>query len=46
MHIQRIGSYLSALMTLASMLFVTGLVGIAVIGFMISKDQTAERIGT
>jgi hypothetical protein len=34
---------LSTFMTFASILFVTGLVGIAVLGFIISKDQTANK---
>ena len=45
-QIQHTGSYLSTLMTFASILFVTGLVGIAVMGFMISKDHTADKIRT
>ena len=34
---------LSTFMTFASIIFVTGLVGIAVLGFIISKDQTANK---
>ncbi|MFL6365943.1 MAG: hypothetical protein ACJ719_12165 [Nitrososphaeraceae archaeon] len=37
---------LGALMTFASILFVTGLVGIGVIGFILSKGQTAKKMGT
>ena len=37
---------LSALMTFASILFITGLVGIAVMGFIISKDQTPTKVNT
>lgn len=35
---------LGTFMTFASILFVTGLVGIAVLGFIISKDQTANKV--
>ena len=35
---------LGTLMTLASILFITGLVGIAVLGFIVSKDQTANKV--
>jgi hypothetical protein len=38
------GALLGIFMTFASILFVTGLVGIAVLGFIISKDQTANKI--
>jgi hypothetical protein len=34
---------LGALMTSASILFVTGLVGIGVMGFIVSKGQTAKK---
>jgi hypothetical protein len=37
---------LGALMTFASILFVTGLVGIGVMGFIISKGQTAKKMNT
>ena len=37
---------LAAFMTFASILLVTGLVGIAVMGFIISKDQTATKVNT
>ena len=37
---------LGTFMTFASILFVTGLVGIAVIGFIISKDQTPNKVNT
>lgn len=37
---------LGALMTFASILFVTGLVGIGVIGFILSKGQTAKKMDT
>jgi hypothetical protein len=35
---------LGVFMTFASILFITGLVGIAVLGFIISKDQTANKV--
>jgi hypothetical protein len=35
---------LGTLMTLASILFVIGLVGIAVMGFVVSKGQTANEM--
>ena len=35
---------LGTFMTLASILFITGLVGIAVLGFIVSKDQTANKV--
>ena len=35
---------LGTFMTFASILFVIGLVGIAVLGFIISKDQTANKV--
>jgi hypothetical protein len=35
---------LGTFMTFASILFVTGLVGIAVLGFIISKDQTTNKV--
>ena len=35
---------LGIFMTFASILFVTGLVGIAVLGFIISKDQTTNKV--
>jgi hypothetical protein len=37
---------LGALMTLASILFLTGLVGIGVMGFIVSKGQTAKKMNT
>ncbi|MFL6326211.1 MAG: hypothetical protein ACJ71I_01845 [Nitrososphaeraceae archaeon] len=37
---------LGALMTFASILFVTGLVGIGVTGFIVSKGQTAKKMNT
>ncbi|MFL6337801.1 MAG: hypothetical protein ACJ718_01625 [Nitrososphaeraceae archaeon] len=37
---------LGALMTFASILFVTGLVGIGVMGFILSKGQTAKKMDT
>ena len=37
---------LAAFMTFASILFVTGLIGIAVMGFIISKDQVATNANT
>jgi hypothetical protein len=37
---------LGALMTFASILFVTGLVGIGVMGFIVSKSQTAKKMDT
>jgi hypothetical protein len=37
---------LEALMTFASILFVTGLVGIGVMGFIVSKGQTAKKMDT
>jgi hypothetical protein len=39
-------AWLDTFMTFASILFLTGLVGIAVIGFLISKDQTANKVNT
>jgi hypothetical protein len=44
--VQHASSYLGALMTFGSILFVTGLVGIAIMGFIISKDQSATKINT
>lgn len=44
--VQHTNAYLGAIMTFASILFVTGLVGIAIIGFIISKDQTTTKIST
>jgi hypothetical protein len=44
--VQHSSAYLGAIMKFASILFVSGLVGIAVIGFVISKDQTATKIST
>jgi hypothetical protein len=41
--VQHTSTYLGAIMTFASVLFVSGLVGIAIIGFIISKDQTASK---
>jgi hypothetical protein len=35
---------LGTFMAFASILFVTGLVGIAVLGFIISKDQTTNKV--
>lgn len=37
---------LGPLMTLASILFVTGLVGLAVMGFVVSKGQTTKEMNT
>jgi TctA family transporter len=37
---------LVVLMTFASILFVTGLVGIGVMGFIVSKGQSAKKINT
>ena len=37
---------LGPLMTLASILFVTGLVGLAVMGFVVSKGQTTTEMNT
>ncbi|MFL6316890.1 MAG: hypothetical protein ACJ73C_09170 [Nitrososphaeraceae archaeon] len=37
---------LGALMTFASILFVAGLVGIGVMGFILSKGQTAKKMDT
>jgi hypothetical protein len=37
---------LGALMKFASILFVTGLVGIGVMGFIVSKGQTAKKMNT
>lgn len=44
--VQHASNYLGALMTFGSILFVTGLVGIAIMGFIISKDQSATKIST
>jgi len=44
--VQHSSAYLGALMTFGSILFVTGLVGIAITGFVISKDQTTVKTNT
>ena len=44
--VQHASTYLGALVTFGSVLFVTGLVGIAIMGFIISKDESATKVST